>query len=73
MYVDFDLTGRKQSLHWVLTGFIVDGHNPNNIRYECESVLIVDTEWNLQELVQTIANENKKTGLNNSCKETNGK
>lgn len=54
----------------VLTGFITDGHNLNNIRYEDDTVLIADMERKLQKLLQKVVKESDKKGQSINCKKT---
>ncbi|MGX9987587.1 reverse transcriptase domain-containing protein [Soonwooa purpurea] len=53
-----------------LPGFIIGGHNLNNIRYADDTVLIADTEKKLQELLQKVAKESAGKGLSINYKKT---
>ncbi len=54
----------------ILPGFIIGGHNLNNIRYADDTVLIADTEKKLQNLLQKVAKESEKKGLSINYKKT---
>ncbi|XP_042883267.1 uncharacterized protein LOC122260182 [Penaeus japonicus] len=53
-----------------MPGFILGGHNINNLRYADDTVLIAESRDNLQELLDKVIEESKKKGLTINCKKT---
>ncbi|XP_037794114.1 uncharacterized protein LOC119589587 [Penaeus monodon] len=53
-----------------LQGFVIGGHNMNNIRYADDTVLISESEGKLQELLDKVVEESAKKGLTINCKKT---
>lgn len=51
-------------------GFVIGGHNLNNIRFADDAVLIAATREKLQELLNKVAEESMKRGLSINCKKT---
>ena len=51
-------------------GFIVGGHNINNLRFADNTVLITESEALLQELLDKVIEESRKKGLTINCKKT---
>ena len=51
-------------------GIQTGGHNINNLRYADGTVLIAETEEDLQELVDTVVKESKIKGLTLNSKKT---
>ena len=54
-----------------LQGFVLGGHNTNNIRYTDDTTLISESAEKLQEvLLDKVVEESKKKGLTINCKKT---
>ena len=51
-------------------GFVIGGHNLNNIRFADDAVLIAASKEKLQVLLNKVAEESKKRGLSINCKKT---
>ena len=51
-------------------GFVIGGHNMNNLRYADDTVLISESEDKLQELLRKVIEESEKKGLTINCKKT---
>lgn len=54
----------------ILSGFIIDGHNLDNIRHSDDTVLIAEMEKKLQNLLQKVVKESEKKGLSINYKKT---
>ncbi len=53
-----------------VAGFIIGGHNANNLRYADDTALLADSEEKLQTLLNKVVEESKKKGLSINCKKT---
>ncbi|GFR80495.1 catenin (Cadherin-associated protein), alpha 3 [Elysia marginata] len=53
-----------------MEGLKIGGHNINNIRYADDTVLTVDSEEKLQELLNKVVEESKNKGLELNSKKT---
>ena len=53
-----------------IPGIQIGGHNINNLRYADDTVLIVETEEDLQELLETVVKESEIKGLTLTNKKT---
>ena len=51
-------------------GFVVGGHNINNLRYADDTVLMAESENDLQRLLDIVVEQSKKKGLYINCKKT---
>jgi len=51
-------------------GVKVNGHNINNLRYADDTVLIADSEKQLQKILSVVSKESKKRGLDLNAKKT---
>ncbi len=51
-------------------GVVIGGHNANNLRYAHDTVLMAESGGELQELLDTVAEESRKKGLSINCKKT---
>ena len=46
-----------------MPGVKINGHKINNLRYGNDTVLLADNEADLQNIVETVKRENKRSGL----------
>ena len=53
-----------------LQGFVVGGHNMNNLRYADDTALTSDSAEKLQKLLDKVVEESRKKGLTINCKKT---
>jgi len=53
-----------------LQGFLIGGHNLNNLRYADDTVLIAESEEKLQEILDKVVEASEKKGLTINCRKT---
>ena len=56
-----------------LKGIIMGDANMTNLRYADDTVLVVDSQDNLQMLLDRVVDESRKRGLTIKCKHNNRK
>ena len=54
-----------------LQGFVIGGHNMNNLRYADDTVLISESEDKLQELLDKVVEESRKIGFRSIARKQN--
>jgi len=53
-----------------MPGFVIGGHNVNNIRYADDTVLLAESQEKLQDLLDKVVDASRKKGLTINCKKT---
>jgi len=53
-----------------MPGFVIGGHNVNNIRYADDTVLLAESQEKLQDLLDKVVDTSRKKGLTINCKKT---